>query len=348
MSRWFRRGGWLWKDRHWIICLVLVLDLLLMGCLWYVRLAVDHEKLQTVQLAVGSENLAFFRDPDVQAEFKKHNLTVQATGFGSYQLATTVPKDSYDAFLPSSQVFAKLVERRFKGTFPTYTPFETPLAVFTWQPLLHMLETDGIVNRNGQFDVAAYIRDAGQGLRWNGLQGVYSQLNRTRILLRMSDPTQSDSGAMFVAAASYVLNSGTVVTEHRQITPLARKIGSALALNGQMDPTTDLVYRAFLRGETPLALGYQSEELGKPAPSEGPFPGGAAGLPLTTSVSCEHVLVAFSANGQTVGGLLQDDPVLQGLEQKYGFISDRGRLLPSIPVPAADILKDLVNGTGLP
>jgi|SRR5271165_450067 len=201
----------------------------------------------TVSIAVGSEDLAFFEDPQVKAEFKHGGLPpVTATPFGSGELANDLPSNGYDAFFPSSQVFADMAELRLHP-HPEYIPFSTSLRVFTWKPLVPLLQENGLINKYGQFDIGQYLIMVKNGQTWSNLPGNNFYPNPSQVLLKMTDPAKSDSGAMFVAAASYVIytkfqHHGTMTYGQDMVTAVSPEISGLLSSLGEGPPTTNDVY----------------------------------------------------------------------------------------------------------
>jgi len=301
--------------------------------------------LKTIQVAAGSEDLPFLQDPTAVGEFKRYGLNVEAIPYGSGQLAFNEPTAGYSAFFLSSTVFAEMAEARL-GTSAVSEPFSTPLVVLTWQPLIPLLQTLGIVNGSGQFDIGKYLDVASKGVRWTGTRGNTFYHNSARVLLRMTNPTESDSGAMFVAAASYVLNKGNVLTGISQVQPIASQIANVLRGLGELQPTTYLLFQQYLTEGVkgaPLVLGYQSEFVGEQRSSPGKIPRGAVMLQLNFTVDCIHTVVPFNDDGRTFGTVL-NDPVMQKLASgKYGFlVPGSGGGAGNISVPEPDIMKALI------
>ena len=204
-----------------------------------------------------------------------------------------------------------------------------------------MLRNLGIVNSGGQFDIGRYLGVASGGERWDQIPGNTFYHNQGQVLLEMTDPRKSDSGAMFVAAASYVLNGDQMVSTGAQVSVVAPEIARILGRLGELPPTTGFVFQDYLRGGmngTPLALGYASE-------AASPLPAGGIGLPLNVTVNCVHTVVSFDGNGKRLGQLLANDQVLLNLEQKFGFENGTGIPDPNFGIspPTAHFLEDLVN-----
>lgn len=297
--------------------------------------------LTQVSMAMGSEDLAFFGDPRVVAEFKKQGLQVNATaGLGSVDLALRLNPKGYDAFFLSSQVLADVAENRL-GPHPEYVPFSTQLEVFTWKPLLPFLRQLGIVNSAGQFDILQYLNVVRNGTTWRQIPGNTWYANPNQVLVRTTDPGKSNSGAMFISAAGYVLYTQA---QHKSmnyglqwISAVSPEIGQLISKEGEMPETTNEEYLDYRRGGengAPLALGYQAEFQGIQPPAVGELPLAAVALPLDYPIACDHVVFALTGLGQRVGKLLASDPVLLQLAQQYGF--DTGAA-PGDPNPAFDI-----------
>jgi|SRR5271157_4553079 len=109
----------------------------------------------------------------------------------------------------------------------------------------------------------------------------------------------------------------------------------------------DTYYRRHGINGAPLALGYESEWKGKQPPQVGPLPADAVSLPLDIAIACDHVVFAFTGNGEELGNRLDNDPVLQNLERVYGFDTGRnpGDLGFDISVPGAYYLRELIHDT---
>jgi len=323
-----------------------------------VRLRDDRAPLETIQVAVGSEDMAYLQDPQVQQQFASKGYAVEATGFGSGQLARQLSPKSYDAFLPSSQAFADEAQARLKqGSLNQPQPFSTPLAVFTWRPLLPLLHRLQIINSSGQFDIAQYLNVVSSRIRWNEIQGNTFYSNPGQILLHMTNPVDSDSGAMFVAAASYVLNGKQVISSDAQVSKTAPPIARALIPLGEMPETTNQIFTEYLRGRMagmPLALGYESEFTGMQDASPRSIPPGAVMIPLATPIDCVHTIIPFDPRGREFATLMTSDPVLQQLAaRRYGFLTTQQTQQQgyNISVPAVPLLKKLIQdvvpgGTG--
>jgi len=312
-----------------------VATLLLAGGVAGVRLR-EPTLLTAVQVAVGSEDMDFFHDPRAVAEFANNGFTVTAVAMGSRQMvqnAKTLSGAGYDALFPSSEDFALEIQQQLNPPFGNQQPFSTPLAVFTWRDLLPTLEAKQIVDPSGtKFNLGQYLNDTSSG--------------GNRVLLDMANPADSDSGAMFLAAASYVLNNG-VVQSTSTAAALATTIRAVVGPLGGTENTTGHVFRKFLEdGESaePLALGYQSEFL--EYQRAGKLPAGAVMLQLDPSIICVHTIVPLRNPGLKFATLLDTDPYLQSLAaQNYGFADSAEGQSPGhyVSPPSPQVLEAMIG-----
>jgi len=328
LGRWWRAKGSL------EIRIFTVLSLLLAGGVTGVRLR-EPTLLTTVQVAVGSEDMGFFRDQQTVAEFAANDFTVVTVPMGSRQMvvnAKTLSSVGYDALFPSSEDFALEIEQKLNPPYGNQQPFSTPLAVFTWRDLLQRLEAEHIADPSGtEFNLGQYIADTASG--------------ENHMLLDMSNPADSDSGAMFLAAASYVLNKGVVQSTSTAIA-LAPQIRALVGPLGGTENTTSHVFSQYLEGESaePLALGYQSEFA--EAQQTGELPANAVMLQLDPSINCVHTIVPLDKPGLKFATLLDTDPALLNLAaQKYGFIDSANHIPRGVYVsaPTPQILEAMIG-----
>lgn len=327
-ARWWRAKGMV------EVTVFAVLTLFLAGGVAGVRLR-EPTLLTQIQVAVGSEDIDFFRDPQAVADFANNGFTVVAVPMGSRQMAVNakmLSQAGHDALFPSSEDFAQEIQQTLNPAFGNQQPFSTPLAVFTWQDLLPKLEEEQIVDPSGtKFNLRQYLNATSSG--------------GNSVLLDMANPADSDSGAMFLAAGSYVLNGG-VVQSASTAAEIVAKIRDVVGPLGGTENTTDHVFKKYLEGESaePLALGYQSEFL--EYQRAGKLPAGAVMLQLNPSIICIHTIVPLDKAGLKFATLLDTDPDLQGLAaQKYGFIDSAGGSQPGdyVSAPSPQVLEAMIG-----
>jgi hypothetical protein len=286
-------------------------------------------KLQPVQLAVGSENVPFFSDSQVQDVFRRNGFAVQATGFGSRQLAS-IDFSKYDAVIPSSQVTASQLENsvpQLKNQ-PEISLFRSPLAIATYQPIAACLASKGIASQDSRgiwiFNVQEYLAAVKDGLSWSDCGGdlpLYGKL-----LLATTNPQCSNSGEMFMADASFAHYG--LVTDASTATAIGTELSPLISEQGYMQYTTDVLFNKYIvegMGSTPMAAIYESEFVAEEINDPEAMTKDMVLMYPTPSVFSQRVLIPLPGDsaGAAVGHLIANNPDLRRLAQEvYGFRYD--------------------------
>ncbi|CAM3633992.1 hypothetical protein KIPE111705_18055 [Kibdelosporangium persicum] len=283
-------------------------------------------EVQPVRGVIGSEKLAFFHDQRVIDAFARHGLRVEVDSAGSRQIATTVDLGGYEFVFPSSSPAAQRIQRDRKIT-AGYTPFQSPMAVATFEPIVRLLTAHGVV-RDGKLDVARYLELAKAGTRWDQLPGNTVFPARKNMLITTTDPRDSNSASMYLAIMSFVANGNTVVStqeaEDRLLPQLSRLfLDQGYTQNSSEGPFED--YLAAGMGKTPLALIYESQFLDRQIRGDGAIRPDMRMLYTAPTVFSKHTLVPLSPNGERVGQLLTTDPELVRLAATFGFRTNDSR-----------------------
>lgn len=97
-----------------------------------------------------------------------------------------------------------------------YTPFQSPMAIATFEPIVALLRAYGVVHKGtGDYDVldvAKYLELAKAGTRWDQLPGNTACPARKNVLVTTTDPRESNSAAMYLSIVSLVVNGNAVVS----------------------------------------------------------------------------------------------------------------------------------------
>ncbi|KUN73924.1 hypothetical protein AQJ46_06500 [Streptomyces canus] len=277
---------------------------------------------KTVQGVIGSEKAEFFADPDVVKALAAKGYTVKAETSGSWAMEG-LDLDGYDFAFPSSQAPATelAAKHKVRGTLPR--PFYSPLVVVAHKSATEVLAGNGLATldaeHRGTLKMAAYLDAARKDRTWQQLKGAdkYGELTGT-LYLSSTDPETSNSGALYLAAASCVANGGKVVAsdaEVKRTTPLLHKL---VSVQGAQQSSTDAAFRDFVSGAgNPLVLVYESQVASLLA--DGQHPDDLVVLYPDTTVNSDHTVVPLTENGQALAGLLSTDRRLRELEVRHGF-----------------------------
>ncbi|MFC0113403.1 hypothetical protein [Kibdelosporangium aridum] len=307
---------------------------------------------QPVRGVIGSEKQAFFHDQRVIDAFAKHGLRVEVDTAGSRQIATTVDLAKYEFVFPSSSPAAQRIQRDRKIT-AGYTPFQSPIAVATFEPIVQLLKANGVVRGDiggGQLDVAKYLEFAKSGTRWDQLPGNTVFPARKNMLITTTDPRDSNSASMYLAIMSFVANGNAVVSTEEAENRLLPQLTKLFLDQGYTQNSTEGPFEDYLAagmGKTPLALIYESQFLDRQLRGDGSVRPDMRMLYTAPTVFSKHTLVPLSPNGDRVGQLLTTDPELVRLAAMFGFRPNDSQAFRTVltekgvPVPAE--LVDIIE-----
>ncbi len=287
---------------------------------------IDPANLVTVTGVIGSEKSNFFKDPRVIDELAKQGYVVNVSTAGSRDIATTVDLSKYDFAFPSSASAAKKIQEKLNTT-KAYSPFYSPMAIFTWEPVIEVLEQNGIASKDSTgtweiIDAKKLVDVINAGTRWNELTGASALYPSNRgVLITSTDIRTSNSAGMYMAIASYVLNGDTVISSQAEQDAVMPALSSLFIKQGysaesSAEPFGD--YLAQGMGAKPMVIGYEAQFIEQNVINK-TLPQGAVIAYLDPTVYSKHEVVPVTDNGDKIGQLLVNDPVLQELAAEHGF-----------------------------
>ena len=314
---------------------------------------------------IGSEKQPFFQDSAVIAEFHAQGYDVQVDTAGSRQIATTVDLSKYDFAFPAGEPAGiKIAQTRHAKA--TYVPFFTPMAIASFKSLAALLKTVGVVtttNGADMFDVKAFLALVALNKRWTDIPGNTTYPAGTSILITSTDPSTSNSAAMYLSIASYVANGNNVVQNPSEAQTVVPLIGPIFTRQGLTLSSTEAPFQDYLTigiGKDPMVMIYEAQFLARQASKDGSITSDRELMYPSPTVFSKHTLVPLTTNGDAVGKLLTNDAKLQTLAVKYGFrtsdpnaftkyLTDRGvtpppQLVNVIDPPTYDNLEALITG----
>lgn len=280
--------------------------------------------LTQVRGLIGSEKQPYFNDAGVVAAFARHGLRVQVDVAGSRQIAGS-DLSGYDFAFPAGVPAAVKIQKDHKAT-AIYQPFYTPMAVATFKPIAALLQGAGVMRplRGGywRFDVKAYLGLVVKGRRWIDLPHNTAYPARKSVLISSTDVRTSNSAAMYLSLASYVLNGDNVVENPGQGDKLVDQIAPLFLRQGFVENSTEEPFDDYVQigmGKTPLVMCYEAQFLSRLAVKDGSITQDMVLAYPDPTVYSKHTLVPLDAHGDTVGRLLSTDPELRRLAIRYGF-----------------------------
>ncbi|GAA0398432.1 hypothetical protein GCM10009530_57650 [Microbispora corallina] len=309
--------------------------------------------LVTVRGVIGSEKKPFFDDPGVRAAFARHGLRVEVDTAGSREIATSVDLRKYDFAFPSSVPAAEKIKQE-RGATRVYSPFYSPMAIATFQPIVDVLAKAGVVRDSGGgyqvLDLGKFLGLVAKGTRWDALPGNTAYPARKRVLLTTTDIRTSNSAAMYLAATSYVANDDDVVSSSSQVATVAPIVAPLFLDQGYSESSSEAPFEDYLAigaGKTPMVVIYEAQYASRLFAADGAIRPDMRLIYPSPTVLSKHTLVPFTDKAAEVGRLLQEDPAFARLEAKYGFRTSDPRVFAGLvasskaPIPAG--LVDVVE-----
>jgi len=344
----------------------LLLAVLLIGVGAAIYFSVNQQfalsQVVTVKGVIGSEKEAFFTDPRVIEALRKGGVVVQFDKAGSRKIAAT-DLSKYDFAFPGGVPAATKI-RKDHPTAKAYDEFFTPMVIASWQLITKVLVDNGIATDHGGYftlDMKKYLDLVANNTRWNQLKNNTDYSVSKSVLISSTDVTQSNSAAMYLSLASYVLNDDNVVQSEADIQKVLPLVAPLFLKQGFTEYSSEVPFQDYVSmgvGKAPMVMIYEAQYIAQAAQTNGISSDMAILYPEPTIYS-KHTLIALTPNGQKLGELLQNDPELQRLAVENGFRNtntdlfkqvkkDRNLNLPDtlinvIDPPSYDNLESMIN-----
>jgi len=322
-------------------------------------------RLVVVHGVIGSEKQPFFQDRDVISEFHARGYDVQVDTAGSRQIATSVDLSKYDFAFPAGEPAGIKIQKDRKAK-AIYQPFYTPMAIASFKVIDDLLKAQGVVTTAGgqnMLDMRKFLALVAANKRWTDIPNNSTYPAGKSIVITSTDPTTSNSAAMYLSIASYVANGDNVVQDPAQAHNVLPAVAPLFTRQGFTLSSTEAPFEDYLSigiGKDPMVMIYEAQYLAKEAAKDGSIKSDKVLMYPTPTVFSKHTLVPLTNNGDAIGRLLTSDSRLQSLAVKYGFrtsdpsaftkyLTDRGvtpppQLVNVIDPPTYDNLEALING----
>ncbi len=282
-----------------------------------------------VTAVVGSEKEAFFKDQRVVDVFAKNGFTVKVSTAGSLAMAKSDSTANNDFAFPSSESAGQAVQKAFKDKARnSYTPFFSPIAIATFEPVVQVLAKNGVAYDNQgvwEIDMAKYLKLVKDNKRWSDLKGNKAYKPQRNILITSTDIRKSNSAVMYMTLASYVMNNNSVVTgkgaAESQVDDLAKLfLNQGYAQGSSAAPFERYLSRGM--GEAPMVIVYEGQFLGEETAQNSRIRDNMVLAYPSPTVFSTHTGVTFTENGDKVMELLSNDEELAKLLAEHGFRSN--------------------------
>lgn len=211
----------------------------------------------------GGEKSRFLRNPDVRRLLEaEHRITLDARKAGSIEMVTSLSTAGVQCLWPSNEVAVALARRSGKQIVSDRNIFNSPIVFYAWEEAATALARAGVVR---QRDDGFWAADIGklaalitEGARWREdlKVDIYGPV---RVL--STDPTKSNSGAIWSALLALGLNNGAPPTAE-QADALAPKLAAYFRSLGFMEDSSGDIFENFLKqgvGARPIIVGYENQ-----------------------------------------------------------------------------------------
>ena len=284
-----------------------------------------NRQIVTVKGLVGSEKLEYLQDPQVVAELRAKGIDLQVESVGSREMAGRSDIKTYDFAFPAGVPGATKV-MQVTGVKKSFSPFFTPMVVASWTTIANILIANGIVKKTPDrydiIDMKALLDAVKANRRWTDLKssGAYD-VNKT-VLISSTDVRKSNSAAMYLALATYVLNGNNIVDNQQQIQKVLPLAAPLFLRQGYQEsssagPFED--YTSMGMGKAPMVMAYEAQFIEYQIAHSSNRNGDMVLLYPDPTIFTKHIFIPFDGNGEKLGDLLQNDPVLQRLASEHGF-----------------------------
>ncbi|MEJ8637072.1 hypothetical protein WKI67_27280 [Streptomyces sp. MS2.AVA.5] len=277
---------------------------------------------KTVRGVIGSEKAEFFADPDVVKALAAKGFTVRTETSGSWAMEE-LPLKEQDFAFPSSKAPADELRRGSSVGGGPIRPFYSPLVVVAHSAAAKVLAGNGLATLSGAstgtLRMGSYLAAARADRTWQQLGGAgpHPELTGT-VFITSTDPVASNSGALYLAAASYVADGGRVAADKAAVARTAPLLKKLISVQGAQQTSSDAPFRDFISGVgNPLVLVYESQVASLLIQHQ--EVGDLVVLYPDTTVSSDHTLVPLTEDGRALGELLGSDRRLRELAVRHGF-----------------------------
>jgi hypothetical protein len=279
----------------------------------------------TVTALIGTEKRNYFSDPKVKQRLAELGFVLEIDTAASRDMANSRDLKKYDLAFPSS---APVAEKIIRATKPAgvSSPFYSPIAVATFQPIVDALRPVGVSRANimgyKSLEVDRYLEFVRKNTRWDQLPGNTTYRARKAMLVSTNDVRSSGAAAMYLAITSYVANGEKVVRNGKEVAAVMPTMEQLFLGQGYAESWSEASFDDYLAqgaGKTPMLLIYESQYLELERRKDGSIVPGMVLMYPTPDVLSKHTAIGLTKNGARLGEVLRDDPQLQRLAAEYGF-----------------------------
>jgi hypothetical protein len=284
------------------------------------------QALHEIKGVISSEKEEFFRNPQTIAALAKLNLKVTTESSGSREIATLGNlATQYDFVFPAGVSAAEKIKRD-QNIKKSVQPFFSPMVIASWQPIAEILMANNIVKKRGDayyiIDMPALFDLIINEKRWTDLKGNVLYPANKSILVNTTDVRTSNSAAMYLALASYILNNNSIIQNEGQIDALVPQLASLFSRQGFAESSTEIPFQDYLTmgmGKSPLVMIYEAQFLREANKKDSPIRADMVLLYPEPTLFTKHVFIPFNADAEKLADALVNNAELQAIAVQHGL-----------------------------
>jgi hypothetical protein len=318
----------------------------------------------TVKVLSSPEKEAFLADSELTKVLDGAGITLSIQKAGAGEIATRPDLNTFDAAFTASEHAAAKISHT-TGAKRLFTSFYTPMAVASWKTLIPVLEKAGLVTSKGgeyfMVNLPKLVAVMQKGTRWKDLPGNNEYAVSKSILVTSADVRSSNSGAMYLALASYVANGNNVVVSDADAGTVATSMVGLFTRQGFQESSSTGPFEDYVSmglGKAPLVMVYEQQFLQYVFSHQNANSDMVLLYPAPTVLS-KHMIVALTDSGARFAQLMTANAKVNSIAQRYGFRGQENTelfqsadekklaiphtLVDVVDTPRYDILERMIN-----
>jgi hypothetical protein len=280
----------------------------------------------TVKGLVGGEKSGLLDDEQVKKILAdRYNIAIDYSKRGSIEMVSGDVAGN-DFLWPSSQFAAQLFLDR-QQVAKSETIFNSPIVFYSWNIVTDALTNQKLVQKHGATyylsDAPGLVKLISGGAKWKdvGLPQLYG-----KVTIYSTDPTRSNSGTMFAALLTTLLNDGDVPDDASADKHLP-ELKQFFSRMGYTEGSSADLFKQFLNtgvGANPLIVGYENQMIEysiEHADQLAVLQQSVRVIYPQPTMWSGHPLIALTPNGQKLLDALKDRDIQRLAWERHGFRS---------------------------
>ncbi|MCA9216281.1 MAG: hypothetical protein KDB27_24605 [Planctomycetales bacterium] len=294
----------------------------------------DEANVVTLTGVCGSEKIAFLQNPKVVDILKsKYDIVIEVSKKGSVDMVLNPPAGQ-DFLWPAGQINVDMFEQNGGVSKGVDSIFHSPIVFYSWNIVVDQImahqQQDPDLDLLSHSGGAYYLKNSSRffqmildGKEWKEL-GVDKLFGK--VVIKSTDPRESNSGNMFAALLANSLNDNNVLTSEH-FDEIKDKIKSVFLRQGYMEGSSGVLFEQFLSlgaGANPIIVGYENQLIEFSIQNKESLATIRDQLRIVypqPTVWASHPLIALTDNGKRLLEALKDEQIQKLAWEEHGFRS---------------------------